>query len=114
MDLDEHSDTGVEMTSSVHGNLSDGWYTEEDFDAVRLGLRVSAVLHEERSDFQKIVVCESEFFGRILFLDDLVMLTQRDEFVYHEMLTHVPLCGIENPRSVTIRPSRMRPRATVL
>ncbi len=90
------------MSGEMRGGRSEGWHIEEGFGAVRLGLRVSALLHEEQSEYQKIAVCESEFFGRILFLDDLIMLTERDEFVYHEMITHVPLCGIKAPKRVLV------------
>ena len=90
------------MSTKFQGELKDGWYTEEDFGAVRLGLKIDEVLHEERSPFQEIAVYQSTFFGRILVLDGLVMLTERDEFVYHEMLTHVPLTTLENPRSVLV------------
>ncbi len=91
-----------EMEGSLRGILEDGWHTEEDFDAVRLGLRIDEVLHQERSEFQDIAVYASKFFGKILVLDGLVMLTERDEFVYHEMLTHVPLCSMPHPKSVLV------------
>lgn len=90
------------MEGSLQGRLEDGWHTEEDFHALRLGLKVDAVLHEERSEFQDIAVYQSEFFGKILVLDGLIMLTERDEFVYHEMLTHVPLCSMPNPKSALV------------
>jgi len=92
----------AEMAASLRGVLQDGWHTEEDFGAVRLGLKVDEVLHRERSPFQEIAVYRSDFFGKILVLDGLVMLTERDEFVYHEMLTHVPLTTLEDPRRVLV------------
>ncbi|MEE8142702.1 MAG: polyamine aminopropyltransferase [Planctomycetota bacterium] len=78
------------------------WFTEEVPEAGRLGIRVEKLLHEETSAFQKIAVYDTTFFGRLLTLDNIVMLTERDEFVYHEMLTHVPLCSIPDPSSVLI------------
>lgn len=83
--------------------LVDGdWFYEEDQGATRLGIRFAEHLHSERSPWQKIDVYRSDFHGHVLTLDDLVMLTTRDEFVYHEMLVHVPLCAIESPREVLI------------
>lgn len=83
--------------------LFDGrWYYEEDARAVRLGFRVQERLWEERSAYQKITVYQTHFFGRVLTLDDVVMFTERDEFVYHEMLVHVPLCSLPQPRQVLI------------
>lgn len=84
------------------GELRDGWFTEGDQGASRWGIKVQRTLHEETSPFQTIHVYESTFFGRMLTLDNLLMFTERDEFVYHEMLAHVPLCSLPQPRSVLI------------
>jgi spermidine synthase len=84
------------------GSLEGDWFYEEDQGRSRFGIRIAEHLHSERSAWQKIDVYRSDFHGNVLTLDDLVMLTTRDEFVYHEMLVHVPLCAIENPRQVLI------------
>ena len=84
------------------GELQGEWYYEEHAGAIRLGMRVRSRLHTEVTPYQKIDVYDTEFFGRLLTLDDLVMLTERDEFVYHEMLVHVPLCSLQSPKSVLI------------
>jgi spermidine synthase len=84
------------------GGLSGEWFQEDNQGVTRLGIRVSAHLHTEKSPYQKIDVYESPFFGRFLTLDDLMMVTERDEFVYHEMLIHVPLCAMPEPTSVLI------------
>lgn len=55
-----------------------------------------------RSPFQEIAVLETETWGRVLVLDGLVQMTDRDEFIYHEMLTHVPLMTHPDPRRVLI------------
>lgn len=80
----------------------DLWFFEHFRDVARLGFRVREHLHTESSPFQKIDVYQTDFFGRMLTLDDVMMFTERDEFVYHEMLVHVPLCSIPEPRSVLI------------
>ncbi len=84
------------------GGLKDGWFFEENQGSSSFGIRVSEHLHSERSEYQKIDVYDSEFFGRFLTLDDLMMFTERDEFVYHEMLTHLPLCSLPTPERVLI------------
>lgn len=91
----------VEMVANT-GGLIDGWFVEEDQGSTRLSIKVDEHLHSERSDFQKIDVYRSAFHGVFLTLDDLMMVTERDEFVYHEMLTHVPLCTMEAPTSVLV------------
>jgi spermidine synthase len=84
------------------GNFDGQWLTDEDRDGMRFSIRIDSVLYEERSSHQRIRVYDSKSFGRVLALDDVVMLTERDEFVYHEMLVHVPLCSIPHPRSVAV------------
>jgi spermidine synthase len=63
---------------------------------------IKGLLHQETSEFQKIQVLETDAFGRLLLLDGLVMLTDRDEFVYHEMITHPSLCLMEEPERVLV------------
>ena len=94
-------DDDVRMTPNT-GGLRDGWFVEEDQGSTRLSLRVDEHLHSERSPYQKIDVYRSGFHGVFLTLDDLMMVTERDEFVYHEMLTHVPLSTMQSPRSVLV------------
>ncbi|MHB8511551.1 MAG: polyamine aminopropyltransferase [Actinomycetota bacterium] len=60
------------------------------------------LLHEERSAFQHIEVYSHQTFGNMLVLDGLVQTTIKDEFCYHEMLTHVPLISHEDPKRVLI------------
>ncbi|HVL90630.1 MAG TPA: polyamine aminopropyltransferase [Actinomycetota bacterium] len=60
------------------------------------------LLHAEESAFQKIEVYEHPTFGRMLVLDGLVQTTTRDEFCYHEMLVHVPMIAVAEPRRVLI------------
>jgi spermidine synthase len=79
--------------------MDDLWYSECHMPDVRFSIRVSAQLHQETSDYQQISVYASPEFGRILTLDGVLMLTERDEFIYHEMITHVPMAvnpGIRN------------------
>ena len=59
-------------------------------------------LHQEESSYQRIQVLEHPFFGRILVLDGVVQLTERDEFFYHELLVHVPMATHPSPQRVLI------------
>jgi spermidine synthase len=63
---------------------------------------VDAVLHEGRTRFQDVLVFENRFFGRVLVLDGVVQLTERDNHIYHEMIAHVPLLAHAAPRRVLI------------
>jgi spermidine synthase len=66
----------------------DLWFSEFHTPDVKLSVRVDKHLHSEQSEFQRIDVFESVEFGRILVIDGFVMLTEKDEFIYHEMITH--------------------------
>ena len=57
-----------------------------------LKVRITKSLEKIKSEFQEIEVVESESFGKILLIDGVIMLTEADEFCYHEMIAHVPLC----------------------
>jgi spermidine synthase len=80
----------------------DLWYQEKHNDEISLGLQVSKVLHSCQSKYQRLDVLETKGFGRILTLDGLMMVTERDEFVYHEMIAHVPLLVHPNPTKVLV------------
>lgn len=82
--------------------MDDLWFSEYHTPDVRFSIRVSAQLHQEESDYQRISVYDSPEFGRILTLDGVLMLTERDEFVYHEMITHVPMAVNPGIRRVLV------------
>ncbi len=71
--------------------MDDLWYSEYHAPGVRLSIQVKSQLHTEESDYQLISVYDSAEFGRFLTLDGVLMLTERDEFIYHEMIVHVPM-----------------------
>jgi spermidine synthase len=81
---------------------SDLW-VEERFDEY-LGLRfkVEKVLFSGKSDFQTVDVVQTRGHGKMLLNDGLIMVTERDEFAYHDMISHVPLFVHPNPRNVLI------------
>jgi spermidine synthase len=59
-------------------------------------------VHTEKSEYQDILVFDSETYGRVLVLDGVIQLTERDEFAYQEMIVHLPLFAHPNPKSVLI------------
>ena len=67
------------------------WYTEEHSENVRFSIRVEEQLYSAQSPFQRIDVFSSKEFGRLFTLDGLMMVTEKDEFIYHDMITHVAM-----------------------
>ncbi len=67
------------------------WFSEEHTPNVKFSIRVDRQLYSGKSEFQRIDVFDSPEFGRFLTLDGYMMLTEKDEFIYHEMITHVPM-----------------------
>lgn len=80
----------------------DLWYTEEHSKDVRFSIKVNKQIYTKESKFQRIDILESEEFGRILTLDGLIMVTEKDEFIYHEMITHVPMAVNPNIKRVLV------------
>ncbi|MFH7813014.1 MULTISPECIES: polyamine aminopropyltransferase [Acetobacter] len=82
--------------------MAENWIEETLYDNWGQRFRVVRELARVKSPFQDIVVFESDSHGRVLLLDGVVQITERDEFVYQEMLTHVPLFTHKAPRRVLI------------
>lgn len=72
------------------------WYTEQHSKDVRFSIKVNKQLFSKESKYQRIDILESNEFGRFLTLDGLMMVTEKDEFIYHEMITHIPMAT--NPK----------------
>ncbi|KMK78221.1 polyamine aminopropyltransferase [Alkalihalobacillus pseudalcaliphilus] len=78
------------------------WFTEKQTENFGITARIKRTLHSEKTDFQQLDVVETEEFGNMLLLDGMVMTTEKDEFVYHEMVAHVPLFTHPNPKHVLV------------
>jgi spermidine synthase len=78
------------------------WYTEYQTPGLGITCKIKKTLHTEKTEFQDLAVIETEQFGRMLVLDGAVMTTIEDEFVYHEMITHIPLFTHKNPKKVLV------------
>lgn len=64
------------------------FFEKDPYAPIQYVYDVEKVLYKGKSKFQEIMVFENSYFGRVLVLDGVVQLTERDEFIYHEMLTH--------------------------
>lgn len=78
------------------------WYTERHSPDVEFSIKVDRQLYTGQSEFQRIDVFESREFGRFLTLDGYMMLTEKDEFIYHEMIVHVPMAVHPDPKRVLV------------
>lgn len=67
------------------------WYTEKHTENAEFSIKVKKQLVSKKSEFQRIDIFESYDFGKVLVIDGYLMLTEKDEFIYHEMITHVPM-----------------------
>ncbi len=72
------------------------WYTEQHTEDVRFSIKVDNQLYSGQSEFQRIDVFESKEFGKFFTLDGLMMVTEKDEFIDHDMITHNPMAT--NPK----------------
>lgn len=78
------------------------WFTEKITDHTHFSIRVKEQLFHGKSDFQTVDVYETNDFGRVMTIDGKFMVTERDEFIYHDMIAHVPLLAHPEPKRVLI------------
>jgi len=78
------------------------WFFEALHGSVRQGLAVRRTVARQRTRFQSMQILDTAAYGRALVLDRVVQTTEGDEFIYHEMMTHVPLIAHPQPRRVLI------------
>lgn len=78
------------------------WFTEKHTPNVGITFKIKQKIFSKKTKFQKIDVIETYEYGKMMLLDNCVMVTDRDEFIYHEMIAHVPLCINPNAKKVLI------------
>ncbi|XP_065889956.1 spermidine synthase-like [Dysidea avara] len=85
-------------------SIHKGWFTETNplWPGQAMSLEVSEVLHEEQSSYQDILVIKSKNYGNVLVLDGIIQCTERDEFSYQEMITHLPMFSHPCPKKVLV------------
>lgn len=83
--------------------LNSNWFTEECLKSgVAFSLKIHKKLHEEQTPYQKIEIYATNNFGNLMVIDGFIMLTERDNFIYHEMMSHPALFAHPNPENILI------------
>lgn len=90
------------LDKSQEDNMIDLWYTENHQEDTKFSIKVTEHLHSEKSDFQQIDFFKSSTFGTFFTLDGLMMVTEKDEFIYHDMITHIPMAVNPSIKKVLI------------
>ncbi|KAL5552917.1 hypothetical protein UlMin_040318 [Ulmus minor] len=81
-----------------------GWFSEISpmWPGEAHSLKVEKILFQGKSDYQDVMVFQSSSYGKVLVLDGVIQLTERDECAYQEMISHLPLCSIPDPKKVLV------------
>ncbi|NOZ53137.1 MAG: polyamine aminopropyltransferase [Gammaproteobacteria bacterium] len=83
--------------------LDDKWFTEISVSSgTAFSLKLTHKVHEEQTPYQHIAIYETEAFGTLMTIDGCIMLSDRDNFIYHEMLSHPALFSHPDPKQVVI------------
>jgi spermidine synthase len=92
------------MSEITHPTIKDGWFSEQSrmWPGQAMTLKVNQVLHHEKSKYQDVLVFESSDYGTVLVLDNAIQCTERDEFSYQEMITHLAMNSHPNPKKVLV------------
>ncbi|CAH00912.1 spermine synthase [Kluyveromyces lactis] len=91
--------------SSKHPCIKDGWFNEvsdKSFPGQAFSLKVNKILFHEKTQFQDILIFESSNYGNVLVLDGIIQVSEKDEFAYQELISHVPLYSHENPKKILV------------
>jgi len=86
--------------SSLFGKVE--WFNETLYEDWAQSFKVGKVVYRDQTEFQDLIIFDNPFYGRVFALDGIIQLTERDEFCYHEMLTHVPLLSHGNVKKVLV------------
>jgi spermidine synthase len=78
------------------------WFIEDETPGYKLHWKVNRVLYQKQTPYQYLEVMDLEDFGRALVLDGAVQITEKDEFIYNEMISHIPMLTHPNPKKVLI------------
>lgn len=78
------------------------WLKEVQIDGAAMTYKVNKTIVTKKTRYQDLAIVDTDIFGKMLVLDGIVQLTEKDEFVYHEMIAHIPLFTHPNPRKVLV------------
>jgi len=89
---------------STHPQIKDGWFTEKAalWPGQAMSLQIKEILCHETSKYQDVLIFKSETYGNVLVLDGVIQCTERDEFAYQELITHIPMTCHPNPKRVLV------------
>ncbi|KAL8537907.1 hypothetical protein ACS0TY_000016 [Phlomoides rotata] len=91
-----------ECRSSSEQDLKEVYFNNPMWPGEAHSVKVENILFKEKSKYQEVLVFQSSAYGKVLVLDGIVQLTEKDECAYQEMITHLPLCSIESPTNVLV------------
>lgn len=89
----------------THPSVKDGWFAEISdtmWPGQAMSLKVEKILHVEQSKYQDVLVFKSTDYGNVLVLDNCIQVTERDEFAYQEMITHLALNSHPEPKKALV------------
>ncbi|KAK4944530.1 putrescine aminopropyltransferase [Elasticomyces elasticus] len=88
----------------THPTIKDGWFREisDMWPGQAMTLKVNKIIHHEKSKYQDVLIFESSNHGTCLVLDNVIQCTERDEFSYQEMITHLAMNAHPNPKKVLV------------
>ncbi|KAJ7953641.1 Spermidine synthase [Quillaja saponaria] len=98
------TETAGNKESDYISTVIPGWFSEISpmWPGEAHSLKVEKILFQGKSEYQNVMVFQSSTYGTVLVLDGVIQLTERDECAYQEMITHLPLCSIPNPKKVLV------------
>ncbi|KAE8357743.1 Spermine/spermidine synthase-domain-containing protein [Aspergillus caelatus] len=99
-----HFSHSITMSEITHPTIKDGWFSERSdmWPGQAMSLKVNQILHHEKSKYQDVLIFESSDYGTVLVLDNVIQCTERDEFSYQEMITHLAMNSHPNPKKVLV------------
>lgn len=80
----------------------DMWLREAQIEDAAMTYKVKETLVTKKTPFQELAILDTDALGRMLVLDGIIQTTIKDEYVYHEMITHIPLLAHKNPKKVLV------------
>ncbi|KVI10178.1 Spermidine/spermine synthase family [Cynara cardunculus var. scolymus] len=106
-----------ELEANCHATVVSGWFSGHKvgknmyfnnpmWPGEAHSLEVEKILFKEKSEYQEVLVFESASYGKVLVLDGILQLTEKDECAYQEMIAHLPLCSIESPKNMIAKALR--------
>ncbi|WCJ36052.1 Spermidine synthase [Euphorbia peplus] len=102
--LEIQNDNSIAIANNLHSLNIPGWYVDvpHGWPGEAHLYKMEKVLFHEKSEFQELAIFQSSSHGKIVILNGALQLTEKDQFVYQEMLTHLALCSIPNPNKVLL------------